>query len=59
MPYKLPIPRPRNTRETRKFYRREWRRAMRRHGRWPAKVQVVVAAEEGTPEPAAVEQRAA
>ena len=59
MAYNLPVPKPRNTRERGKFYRREWRRAMQRHGRWPVKVQETVAVEEETPELAAGEERAA
>ena len=50
MSNKHPVPRPDDTRRWRKFYRRQWRLAMRRHGRWPVKVQEVVPAEEKIPE---------
>ena len=50
MPNELPVPRPGDTRQRRKFYRRQWRLAMKRYGRWPVKVQEEVLAEEETPE---------
>ena len=56
MPYQLPVPRPGDARQRRKFYKREWRRAMRRHGRWPVKAQGVVPAEKGTPQSTAGEE---